>query len=89
MRKYTPAEAKERLQRLSEGARPKTKKATTKRGRPKRSKLSPVVRTCVTIAPELKIRAARDLGKGNFSRAVTLALTEALLKKDQETLNLT
>ena len=84
MRKYTPAEAKERLQKLGEGARPKKKKATRKK-KPKKN----ILRTCVTITPELKFRAARDLGNGNFSRAVTLALTDALLKKDQETLNLT
>lgn len=59
--------------------------------KPKKKKNSPgtkllgrkVVITSVSIRPELKIRAERDIGQGNFSKAVTRALTYVLMRLDQ------
>lgn len=42
------------------------------------------VRKCVSVPPELYVRAQRDLGRGNFSKAIVEALREALKRWDRE-----
>lgn len=74
VKQYTPAEYKER------------KKATPAEKRERKRPKDIVRRTViasVSIPPELKLRAARDLGNGSFSKAVKLTLVEALRRLDE------
>lgn len=55
-------------------------KALIRKRKPRRKR---TIVTSVSIAPELKIQAERELGNGNFSRAVTYALERVLQEEDQ------
>lgn len=91
IRKLTLAEIRERRHREEQG-KPKKKTEYDKKPWRRQRRNSPgakikgrtVVITSVSIRPELKVRAERVIGKGNFSRAVTIALTEVLLRKAAE-----
>lgn len=49
----------------------------------KKRKKNRTIVSSVSIPPELKIRVARDLGEGSFSRGVVRACSKALLEFDQ------
>jgi len=79
--KYTPAQLAER-RAVREGTItkkiiPKRKRRKNKNGTYMRNRK--VVIATVSIRPELKSQAQELLGGGNFSKAVTEALTTALL----------
>ncbi len=85
VRRMSLAELAERRHRKDTGKLPK------KRGRFKKPKIKMIrvqrgrttlVASC-SITPELRYRAARDLGEGSFSKAVTVALTKALAEYDK------
>ena|SRR5262252_5717113 len=80
IKRYTPAELAER-RAVREGTirkLPRKKgKRKNKNGTPMRNRK--VVVATVSIRPELKSQAQELLGGGNFSKAVTEALTTALL----------
>ena len=84
VRKLTPAELAERLHLRAQGKEPSSPRKV--RGKPRRKRIKEVY--SVTVLPELRNRAAREIGDGNFSRAVTKALKRALIEIDRLRLNL-
>ena len=86
VRRLSLAELTERRHRKETGHLPK------RRGKFKRPKIKMIrikkgrttLVASVSILPELRYRAARDLGEGSFSKAVTFAITQALKAYDKE-----
>lgn len=81
IRPLTLAELRERRQRRENPNLSRKKKKRQNKIRPPKHG-NRVVVSSVSIMPELKVRAEREIGAGNFSRAVTIALTEALHRLD-------
>lgn len=79
VRPLTPAElAERRAEREGLIPKPKRRKGKRRNKHGVRQQGRTVVVASVSIRPELKVTAERYLGNGNFSRAVTLALTKTL-----------
>lgn len=86
VRRFSLAELAERRNLGSQGKKPK------KHGRFKHKKIKLIrvqkgrttLVASVSITPELRYRAARDLGEGSFSKAVVSTLTKALAAFDKE-----
>lgn len=85
MRLMTRAELHER-RAIRERRKKKGKKVRHKSTRAKRSKdgVRATIVSSVSLPPELKIRAARDLGGGSFSKGVVYALRKALRELDDK-----
>jgi len=82
VRELTPAEiAERRHMRDNRIPIPKRKKRKKRKIRIEQGRRT-VVAT-VSITPELKIRAQRDLGEGSFTKAVISSLLQALLEFDE------
>jgi hypothetical protein len=84
VRELTPAEIAERrhAREMGGGRRKKKKKRKGRKIRLEQGR-NTIVAT-VSITPELKIRAQRDLGEGSFTKAVISTLLDALLEHDKE-----
>ena len=86
VRRMSAAELVERRHRRSEGKPPGTKRFK-KKYKIKAIKIRrhrTTIVTSVSIKPELRYRAARDLGEGSFTKAVVRSLTKALADYDRE-----
>jgi len=84
VRLLTPAELSERRFRRT---RRLTAKKPVRKKKVLRVQHAPAGRrtivATVSIRPELKFRATRELGEGSFSKAVVRALKHALLRLDE------
>lgn len=86
VRRMSLAELAERRHRRAE-KKPLLRPKRFKKAKIKVIRVQPGRRTIVasvSIKPELRYRAARDLGEGSFTKAVVRSLTKALEEFDRE-----
>lgn len=84
VRPLTSAQIRERRHLRDQGKKPPKRpepRPRNKRGRPRKGHRTVIA--SISILPELKSRAEWEIGQGNFSLAVTRALTQALIEIDR------
>lgn len=83
VKSLTPAEIRSLRFQRETNRKPEIEKKKRKNKIGARQPHRTVVIASVSIRPELKVRAERDIGRGNFSKAVTRALTHVLYLMDK------